>query len=127
MNDLLQNINKHKEKNDISVCYHLYNYILARNIDSEDDLKKAEDAMFLTDDIRTRNELKYYSYAIDPTHLEKLDMNEIAKLVKYDDLYSNASKEQDKTKYLILMYEIMGWELYFPYSAYRLIIADLMH
>lgn len=71
--------------------------------------------------------MKDYSYAIDPTHLEKLDMNEIAKLVKYDDLYSNASKEQDKTKYLILMYEIMRWELYFPYSAYRLIIADLMH
>ena len=126
MNNLLKNINEHKEKNNISVCYHLYNFIIQHKAESEEELKKLEDKMFNTNDIKIRNEIKYNSYVTDITHLEKLDANDIAKLVKYEDLYENETNELMKTKYLILIYEINEWELFFPYTAYQLIIKDML-
>lgn len=126
MNSLLKNINEHKENNNISVCYHLYNYIIQHKIESEEELKKLEDNMFDTDDIKTRNEIKYNSYITDTTHLEKLDANDLAKLVKYEDLYETETNELIKTKYLILIYEINEWELFFPYTAYQLVIQDML-
>ena len=126
MNNLLKNINEHKEKNNISVCYHLYNFIIQHKAESEEELKKIEDKMFNTNDIKIRNEIKYNSYVTDITHLEKLDANDIAKLVKYEDLYENETNELMKTKYLILIYEINEWELFFPYTSYQLIIKDMM-
>lgn len=127
MNSLLKNINEHKEKNNISVCYHLYNFIIQHKINSEEELKIAEDKMFLTNDIRVRNDIKYNSYLADRTHLEKLDANDIAELVKYEDLYEKETNEFIKTKYLILIYEINEWEMYFPYIVYKLIVEDLMN
>lgn len=126
MNSLLKNINDHKKNNNISVCYHLYSYIIQHKIESEEELKKLEDNMFDTDDIKTRNEIKYNSYITDTTHLEKLDANDLAKLVKYEDLYETETNELIKTKYLILIYEINEWELFFPYTAYQLIIQDML-
>lgn len=126
MNNLLKNINEHKEKNNISVCYHLYNFIIQHKAESEEELKKLEDKMFNTNDIKIRNEIKYNSYVTDITHLEKLDANDITKLVKYEDLYENETNELMKTKYLILIYEINEWELFFPYTAYQLIIKDML-
>lgn len=126
MNSLLKNINDHKENSNISVCYHLYNYIIQHKIESEEELKKLEDNMFDTDDIKIRNEIKYNSYITDTTHLEKLDANDLAKLVKYEDLYETETNELIKTKYLILIYEINEWELFFPYTAYQLIIQDML-
>ena len=126
MNSLLKSINAHKEKNNISVCYHLYKYIMQHKIESEEELKRAEDNMFTTDDIRIRNEINYNSYVADKTHFEKLDANDIAKLVDYEDLYEIETNELIKTKYLILIYEINEWELYFPYTAYQLIIRDML-
>ena len=126
MNELLKLINEHKEKNNISVCYRLYNFIINNNINSELELKTIEDRMFNTDDKKIRNDIKYKSYLMDSTHLEKLDSNDIAKLVKYEDLYIESDINEDKTKFLILIYEINEWEMCFPYTTYKLIIEDKM-
>lgn len=127
MNDLLKNINEHKEKNNISVCYHLYNFIVQHKINSELDLKNAENNLYSTDDAKVRNDIKYNAYISDKTHLEKLDANDIAELVKYEDLYITEINDLIKTKYLILIYEINEWEMIFPYTAYKLIVNDLMN
>lgn len=124
MNNLLKNINEHKEKNDISVCYHLYNYIIQHKINSEEDLKMMEDNMFDTENVKIRNDIKFNSYVMDTTHHEKLDANDIAKLVEYEDLYEKENDEFIKTKYIILIYELNEWELFFPYTAYKLIMED---
>lgn len=127
MNNLLKNINEHKEKNNVSVCYHLYNLIVKHKINTEENLMDLENKLHITDDIKVRNKLKYNAYISDTTHLEKLDANDIAELVKYEDLYLAESNDIMKTKYLILIYEINEWEMVFPYTAYKLIIKDLLN
>ncbi len=127
MNNLLKNINEHKEKNNISVCYHLYNFIDEHNINTEEELMDFENKLHITNDIKIRNKLKYDAYVSDITHLEKLDENAIAELVKYEDLYLTEIDDVMKIKYLILIYEINEWEMVFPYAAYKLIIKDLLN
>ena len=127
MNPLLKKINEHKEKNNISVCYHLYAIILQHNINTEEELLNLENKLHITDEIKVRNEIKYNAFLSDITHFEKLDANDLAKLERYEDLYLAESNDVMKTKYLILIYEINEWEMVFPYTAYKLIIGDMLN
>ena len=127
MNELLKTINEHKDKNNISVCYRLYNFIDQNNIKTEEELHKIENSRHIVPDIAKRHEIKYNSYLADLTHHERLDANDKAKLIKYEELYKNETNDILKTKYIILIYEINNWELPFPFIAYKLIEKDLLN
>lgn len=127
MNELLKTINEHKDKNNISVCYRLYNFIDQNNIKTEEELYKIENSIFTTTNITKRNEIKFNSYLADLTHHERLDANDKAKVIKYAESYKKETNDILKTKYIILIYELIKWELPYPYITYKLIEKDLLN
>ena len=127
MLEMIKNINEHQYNNNIDICYKLCTYISNNNIKDEITLKAIEDGYFNSDDIKYRNNIKYTAYINDYTHLEKFDQNIIAKLIQYEKEYEVANNEEEKTKLLILIYDMMNWEFVFPYTAYKLILSDRMN
>lgn len=127
MVELLKNIDEHKDKNDILVCYELCNYIIKNNIKSEEDLKEKEYKNFNTEDLNQINTIKYNEYLKDITHLENFDQNIISKLVQIEDEYESSTDELIKCKCIIKIYSLINWEFYFPYTAYKLIINDKLN
>ena len=127
MLEMIKNINEHKYNNNIDICYKLCTYINNNKIKDESTLKNIEDGYFNSDDIKDRNNIKYTAYISDYTHLEKFDQNIIAKLIQYENEYEVANNEEEKTKLLILIYNLINWELVFPYTAYKLILSDRMN
>ena len=121
MNNLIDVINDHRNDINNDICDKLIDIINNYNINNEDELKHLEDGFFTTNNLHERNETKYQAYRLDPTHLEELNQNEISKLENYSDAYNAATNELLKTKYLILIYELLGWNFVFPYTAYILI------
>ena len=124
MKELLNNINEHKFSNNVDICYELCTFITNNNIQDEETLKKIEDSFFNTDDISKRNNIKYNTYLSDPTHIEKCEQSVIAKLIEYENIYEKTSDELLKTKCLIIIYNLIDWDLVFPYTAYKLILLD---
>ena len=127
MNELLKVINEHKDKNNISICYKLYNFILDNDIKTDEELHKIENDRYQIADIKIRNEIKYNSYLSDLTHHEKIDANDRKKLVEYEKSYEKEKNDILKSKYIILIYELNNWDLVFPYIAYKLIEKDLLN
>ena len=127
MVELLKNIEEHKDNNNIRICYNLCTLIINNNIQKEEDLKRIEDSFFNTNDINKRNEIKYNAYLSDITHIEKFDQNVIAELNDYEKAYESTEDELIKTKCLIFIYDLIEWDFIFPYTAYKLMLADQLN
>ncbi len=124
MNELLQMINTHKDKNDITICYVLFNYILHNKISSVQKLKEYEDSHFDTEDMNERIQKCYHSFLLDTTHLDELDTYEKTDLLDYRDLFEETKDMDVRLKCIIHMYHILKWDFMFPYQTYRLIMED---
>lgn len=127
MVELLKNLDIHKEKNDLSVCFKLCNYIIDNNINSELELKEKEDSNFSTIDLKQRNLIRFNEFLRDRTHLENYDQNVIYELEQLRKEIESSNDELYKTKCLIKIHTIIGWEFIFPYTAYKLIVSDKLN
>lgn len=127
MVELLKNLDIHKEKNDLSVCFKLCNYIIDNNINSESELKEKEDSNFSTADLKQRNIIRFNEFLMDRTHLETYDQNVIYELELLRKEIESNDDELYKTRCLIKIHTIIDWEFIFPYTAYKLIISDKLN
>ena len=127
INKLLCLINDHKTTNDIKICFQLYEYIKENEINSIDELKKCENRNFFTEDLKQRNEILYFAYITDNTHLDKYDQNIYSKLNELNDKYLSLEDEGQKAITLIKIYNIIHWQLKYPYIAFCAIIKDEMN
>ena len=109
-------------RNDINdnICTDLIDLIKAHNLLTEKALQEYEAKYFNTPDLLERIKIKYKEYQSDTTHFDYLDSLDILTLKEYS---KSLEEEQDpllKCKYLILIYDLLEWQLYFPYEAYLL-------
>lgn len=124
MIDLIEEIEKHKSKNNSSVCEELIERIKDYNIKSKEELLTHENSYFYENDLDKKIDQKYKSYILDYTRLDNATNSDIIKLKEYEANMKKATNNLEKCKYLILIYDYVGYELAFPYEAYLLIVSD---
>ena len=124
MIDLIEEIEKHKSKNNSNVCEELIERIKDYNIKSKEELLTHENSYFYENDLDKKIDQKYKSYILDYTRLDNATNSDIIKLKEYEANMKKATNNLEKCKYLILIYDYVGYELAFPYEAYLLIVSD---
>lgn len=124
MIELIEEIEKHKNKNNTSVCEKLIEIIKEYNINSEEDLLKHENQYFYDTDLDNKIDKKYKSYILDVTRFDDVTNADIIQLKEYEKALKKANNSLEKCKYLILIYDYIDYQLAFPYEAYLLIISD---
>lgn len=124
MKELIEEIEKHKVKNNSSICENLIETINDYNINSKEELLIHENNYFYDNNLDKKIELKYKEYIMDITRLDNATNSDIIKLKEYEAAMKRATNSLEKCKYLILIYDYLGYELEFPYEAYLLIISD---
>ena len=121
MNDLIKVINDNRNSINENICNDLIDLINNHNILDEDSLKTYEDKYFSTSNLLDRINSCYNEYKSDTTHFDYLDSSDIVMLDKYSKSLEEESNPLIKCKYLILLYDLLEWQLYFPYEAFELI------
>ena len=124
MIELIEEIEKHKSKNNSNVCEELIERIKDYNIKSKEELLTHENSYFYENDLDKKIDQKYKSYVLDYTRLDNATNSDIIKLKEYESNMKKATNNLEKCKYLILIYDYVGYELAFPYEAYLLIVSD---
>lgn len=124
MIDLIEEIEKHKSKNNSNVCEDLIKRIKDYNIKSKEELLTHENSYFYETDLDKKIDQKYKSYILDYTRLDNATNSDIIRLKEYEENMKRVTNSLEKCKYLILIYDYIGYELAFPYEAYLLIISD---
>ena len=94
------------------------------NIKSKEELLTHENSYFYETDLDKKIDQKYKSYILDYTRLDNATNSDIIKLKEYEANMKRVTNSLEKCKYLILIYDYIGYELAFPYEAYLLIISD---
>ena len=125
--NIFSTINKHKNRNNISICYGLYTLVMAGKMRNIDELKQYEDRLHWTDVDEQRLNSAYNAYLSDFTHHEKLDSNDMAKCILLEERFDNADTLEKKYISIILLYSILNWDNRFPYQTYLLICQDKLH
>ncbi len=121
MNDLIKTINDNRNDINENICNELIDLINNHNILDEDSLKIYEDKYFSTSNLLDRVNGYYNEYKTDTTHFDYLDSLDMVMLEKYSKSLEEESDPLIKCKYLILIYDLLEWQLYFPYEAFELI------
>lgn len=124
MMELIEEIERHKSKNNTSVCQELIEMIKQYNISSKEELLEHENKYFEDDNLDIKIDQKYKSYVFDVTRFDDATNADIIKLKEYETAMKRATNSLEKCKYLILIYDYVGYQLAFPYQAYLLIVDD---
>ena len=124
MSELIDELQAHKSKNNTSVCEELIEIIKEHKINSKEELLAYENEYFYDDDLDKKIDQKYKSYILDYTRFDNATNSDIIKLNEYEEAMKKVPNSLEKCKYLILIYDYIGYELAFPYEAYSLIITD---
>ena len=122
--ELIEEIRKHSDKNNMRICNQLIDVIEDYNIQTKEDLLKRENNMFSSKDLKEKLDIKYQDYLSDTSYIELLDNKDMNNLQEYERLYLKANIDLEKCKYLMLIYDYINYMLFFPYEAFLLIMSD---
>ena len=126
MNRLIEEIKNHQTSNNESICEQLIDIIEYYNITSKEELLEHENKFFVDTDLSKKIDAKYKEYLLDVTRFDDADNSDLNNISEYEKLMNNSNNDLDKCKYLILIYDYVGYGLYFPYEAYLLMLDDNM-
>lgn len=124
MIELIEELEKHKYSNNDDICEKLIDIIKNNKINSKEELLAYENKSFNDSNLEAKIDIKYKEYILDVTRFDNATNSDIIKLKEYEDALEKATDTMEKCKYLILIYEYVGYMLFFPYEAYLLIIND---
>ena len=123
LSDLLRVVDQSKNRNNMSICYHLVNYLVDNQVNSADELKHLEDQYFGFASNSDRADEAFYDLwtDVDRSRLAKLSAETIEKLFRYRDKYLAAVDIEEQYYCLLQLYAELKQELVFPYQAFMLI------
>lgn len=124
MIELIEELEKHKYSNNDDICEKLIDIIKNNKINSKEELLAYENKSFNDSNLEAKIDIKYKEYILDVTRFDNATNSDIIKLKEYEYALEKATDTMEKCKYLILIYEYVGYMLFFPYEAYLLIIND---
>lgn len=127
MEDILNRLSIHKDRNNTKVVYRLFDIVETNSISNEENLINMENSMFNTSNINERLDICYKLFISDTTHFDFLNQNELNEINKLKNEFNETENIETKLKNIIIIFEIIGFDMFFPYQAYKLILNDKLN
>lgn len=103
----------------------LVSLIIDNEVDDMDELKELEDGNFVKGlTLENKANEAYLSMIKDVYKYDNMNSLQIDRLDDLKDFYNNTHNIEEKILYLIKMYDLLHYQLAFPFCAYSLILKS---
>ena len=103
----------------------LVSLIIDNEVDDMDELKELEDGNFVKGlTLENKANEAYLSMIKDVYKYDNMNSLQIERLDDLKDFYNNTHNIEEKILYLIKMYDLLHYQLAFPFCAYSLILKS---
>lgn len=104
----------------------LVSEIIDNNISSLEELKALEDRHFDGVSLDKRVELAYKEMVLDTYKFDNMNSLEISKYDELKDIFDKSNDLEEKLILIIKLYELLHYQMKFPFCCYSLIISEKM-
>ena len=125
MKELAEALRRFTNNENASIIDDLVSLIIDNEVDDMDELKELEDGNFVKGlTLENKANEAYLSMIKDVYKYDNMNSLQIDRLDDLKDFYNNTHNIEDKILYLIKMYDLLHYQLAFPFCAYSLIIKS---
>ena len=125
MKELAERLRQFTNNENVRIIDDLVSLIIDNEIDNIDELKELEESNFVKGLTLENNASEaYLSMIKDVYKYDNMNSLQIDRLDVLKDFYNNSTSIEDKVLYLIKIYDLLHYQLAFPFCAYSLIIKS---
>lgn len=125
MKELAEALRRFTNNENARIIDDLVSLIIDNEVDDMDELKELEDGNFVKGlTLENKANEAYLSMIKDVYKYDNMNSLQIDRLDDLKDFYNNTHNIEDKILYLIKMYDLLHYQLAFPFCAYSLIIKS---
>lgn len=125
MKELAKALRRFTNNENARIIDDLVSLIIDNEVDDMDELKELEDGNFVKGlTLENKANEAYLSMIKDVYKYDNMNSLQIDRLDDLKDFYNNTHNIEDKILYLIKMYDLLHYQLAFPFCAYSLIIKS---
>ena len=125
MKELAEALRRFTNNENARIIDDLVSLIIDNEVDDMDELKDLEDGNFLKGlTLENKANEAYLSMIKDVYKYDNMNSLQIDRLDDLKDFYNNTHNIEDKILYLIKMYDLLHYQLAFPFCAYSLILKS---
>ena len=125
MKELAERLRQFTNNENVRIIDDLVSLIIDNEIDNIDELKELEESNFVKGlTLENKASEAYLSMIKDVYKYDNMNSLQIDRLDDLKDFYNNSTSIEDKVLYLIKIYDLLHYQLAFPFCAYSLIIKS---
>jgi hypothetical protein len=125
MKELAEALRRFTNNENARIIDDLVSLIIDNEVDDMDELKELEDGNFVKGlTLENKANEAYLSMIKDVYKYDNMNSLQIDRLDDLKDFYNNTHNIEDKILYLIKMYDLLHYQLAFPFCAYSLILKS---
>ena len=125
MKELAEALRRFTNNENARIIDDLVSLIIDNEVDDMDELKELEDGNFVKGlTLENKANEAYLSMIKDVYKYDNTNSLQIDRLDDLKDFYNSSHNIEDKILYLIKMYDLLHYQLAFPFCAYSLIIKS---
>ena len=125
MKELAERLRQFTNNENVRIIDDLVSLIIDNEVDDMDELKELEDGNFVKGlTLENKANEAYLSMIKDVYKYDNMNSLQIDRLDDLKDFYNNTHNIEDKILYLIKMYDLLHYQLAFPFCAYSLILKS---
>ena len=125
MKEIAEALRRFTNNENARIIDDLVSLIIDNEVDDMDELKELEDGNFVKGlTLENKANEAYLSMIKDVYKYDNMNSLQIDRLDDLKDFYNNTHNIEDKILYLIKMYDLLHYQLAFPFCAYSLILKS---
>ena len=125
MKELAEALRRFTNNENARIIDDLVSLIIDNEVDDMDELKELEDGNFVKGlTLENKANEAYLSMIKDVYKYDNTNSLQIDRLDDLKDFYNSSHNIEDKILYLIKMYDLLHYQLAFPFCAYSLILKS---
>ena len=125
MKELADALRRFTNNENARIIDDLVSLIIDNEVDDMDELKELEDGNFVKGlTLENKANEAYLSMIKDVYKYDNMNSLQIDRLDDLKDFYNSSHNIEDKILYLIKMYDLLHYQLAFPFCAYSLILKS---
>ena len=125
MKELAEALRRFTNNENARIIDDLVSLIIDNEVDDMDELKELEDGNFVKGlTLENKANEAYLSMIKDVYKYDNMNGLQIDRLDDLKDFYNSSHNIEDKILYLIKMYDLLHYQLAFPFCAYSLILKS---
>lgn len=125
MKELAEALRRFTNNENARIIDDLVSLIIDNEIDDIDELKELEESNFVKGlTLENKASQAYLSMIKDVYKYDNMNTLQINRLDDLKDFYNSSHNIEDKILYLIKMYDLLHYQLAFPFCAYSLILKS---